>query len=374
MTSHHRHITICLLLAVSFMAAFTATANTAPRKKKTGPKTEWIDKVHDFGAFDESLGRVTCLFRAVNTGDEPLVVVSARANCGCTRPQYPTHPIAPGDTLTVSVAYDALGRPGRFEKKVYIVTNTEEQSTLSIRGTVIGTSNSLRGRYPVEIGSIRLATTVMPFGEIKKGRTGKHTMKAYNASHDSITPVVSGTPAYIKTIVEPATVGPGEQFVIFATFDSGRCPVWGIVNDSIRVSDGRGASSAVNTVAIVKEDFSTMKDEDRNKAPQATLSRTTLDFGRFGRTAQPLHMTFTITNTGQSPLIVRRLHTPDKAVTATISSTTIKSGKEATVKVTADPALIADGELLNARITLITNAPSAPSQTVRVVGEPTATP
>lgn len=32
-------------------------------------------------------------------------------------------------------------------------------------------------------------------------------MKAYNASHDSITPVVSGTPAYIKTIVEPATVG-----------------------------------------------------------------------------------------------------------------------------------------------------------------------
>ncbi len=85
-------------------------------------------------------------------------------------------------------------------------------------------------------------------------------------------------------------------------------------------------------------------------------------------------MTFTITNTGQSPLIVRRLHTPDKAVTATISSTTIKSGKEATVKVTADPALIADGELLNARITLITNAPSAPSQTVRVVGEPTATP
>ena len=187
-------------------------------------------------------------------------------------------------------------------------------------------------------------------------------------------PVVSGTPAYIKTIVEPATVGPGEQFVIFATFDSGRCPVWGIVNDSIRVSDGRGASSAVNTVAIVKEDFSTMKDEDRNKAPQATLSRTTLDFGRFGRTAQPLHMTFTITNTGQSPLIVRRLHTPDKAVTATISSTTIKSGKEATVKVTADPALIADGELLNARITLITNAPSAPSQTVRVVGEPTATP
>lgn len=374
MISHHRIIRTCLLLAVILMAALTVTASTAPRKKKAGPKAEWIEKVYDFGAFDESLGRVTCRFQAVNTGDEPLVVVSARANCGCTRPQYPAHPIAPGDTLTVSVAYDASGRPGRFEKKVYIVTNTDEHSTLSIRGTVIGTSNSLRGRYPVEAGRMRLATTVMPFGEIKKGRTGKHTMKAYNASHDSITPTVSGLPAYIKAIVEPSTVGPGEQFVIFATFDTGRCPTWGIVNDSITVSDGSGAPSTVNTVAIVKEDFSSMKDEDREKAPQATLSRTAIDFGQFERTAKPMHMTFTVTNTGKNPLIVRRLHTPDRAVTTTISSTTIKAGKEATVKVTVDPSLIASGELLNARITLITNAPSAPSQTVRVVGEPTANP
>lgn len=361
-------------IAAAIVVSLAAAASPRPRKKPVGPKAEWIEKMYDFGAFDESLGRVTCRFQAINTGDEPLVVLSARANCGCTRPQYAPGPVAPGDTLTVSVAYDASGRPGRFEKKVYIVTNTEEQSTLSIRGTVIGTSNSLRGRYPVEIGDMRLGASVLPFGELKKGRTGKHTLRAYNASHDSIHPAVSMLPSYIKAIVEPSTVGPGEQFVIFATFDTEKCPTWGVVTDSISLSDGRGASDMASTVAIIKEDFSSMSIEDRERAPEATLSRTSLDFGRIERSAKPMVMNFTVTNTGKSLLTVRRLHTPDKAVKATISSTRIKPGKEATVSVAVDPGKIASDELLNARITLITNAPSAPSQTVRVVGEPIGKP
>lgn len=362
------------LLVMTIVMTLAAAASPRPRKKPAGPKAEWIEKTYDFGAFDESLGRVTCRFQAVNTGDEPLVVLSARANCGCTRPQYAAQPVAPGDTLTVSVAYDASGRPGRFEKKVYIVTNAEEQSTLSIRGTVIGTSNSLRGRYPVEVGKMRLGASVMPFGEIKKGRTGKHTLRAYNASHASIAPAVTGLPGYIKAIVEPSVVGPGEQFVIFATFDTDRCPTWGIVTDSITIADGQGSSSQISAVGIVKEDFSAMTYEERQKAPEATLSRTSLDFGRIERSGRPAVMKFTVTNTGHSTLTVRRLHTPDKAVKTSISSTSIKPGKEATVTVTVDPRLIAAGELLNARITLITNAPSAPSQTIRVVGEPVGNP
>lgn len=117
-----------------------------------------------------------------------------------------------------------------------------------------------------------------------------------------------------------------------------------------------------------------MSIEDRERAPEATLSRTSLDFGRIERSAKPMVMNFTVTNTGKSLLTVRRLHTPDKAVKATISSTRIKPGKEATVSVAVDPGKIASDELLNARITLITNAPSAPSQTVRVVGEPIGKP
>ena len=55
----------------------------------------WLEQKHDFGAFDEGLGTVYCDFRLVNTGNEPIAIINARANCGCTRPEYSRDPIAP---------------------------------------------------------------------------------------------------------------------------------------------------------------------------------------------------------------------------------------------------------------------------------------
>ncbi len=49
---------------------------------------EWLGTSHDFGAFDESMGVVETEFRFVNRGDEPVVILAARANCGCTTPRY----------------------------------------------------------------------------------------------------------------------------------------------------------------------------------------------------------------------------------------------------------------------------------------------
>lgn len=59
---------------------------------------EWTEKTHDFGAFDEELGVVYCHFGLINTGSEPLAILSARANCGCTKPEYSNDPVNPGDT------------------------------------------------------------------------------------------------------------------------------------------------------------------------------------------------------------------------------------------------------------------------------------
>lgn len=98
----NRHITA---ITVMFCAA-TFTSWCAP-------KLTWLESVHDFGAFSEDLGIVTCDIPFVNSGDEPLLITAARVTCGCTVADYPTDPIAPGDTATVTVKYNAIGRPGR---------------------------------------------------------------------------------------------------------------------------------------------------------------------------------------------------------------------------------------------------------------------
>ena len=88
----------------------------------------WLETTHDFGAFQEDLGPVSCQFRFVNTNPEPVAIVAARASCGCTTPQYPREAIAPGDTAVITVSYDPAKRrsalsgavqPGSSARKRY---------------------------------------------------------------------------------------------------------------------------------------------------------------------------------------------------------------------------------------------------------------
>lgn len=119
---------------------------TFPARAKGGDK-EWIEfkeKVYNFGNIREDGGPVRCSFDFDNTGDGSLVIISATAECGCTTPDYPKNPIAPGKKGKITVTYNPLGRPGGFDKVVTVKARTmgkskskTEKIRLKIRGTVI---------------------------------------------------------------------------------------------------------------------------------------------------------------------------------------------------------------------------------------------
>lgn len=96
--------------ALALLLLSIPAANAASQAK-------WLETSHDFGAFDEDMGRVSTDFRLVNTGNEPLIIYAARASCGCTIPSYTKEPIAPRDTATIKVVYDPAGRPGNLTRK-----------------------------------------------------------------------------------------------------------------------------------------------------------------------------------------------------------------------------------------------------------------
>lgn len=97
------------------------------------------EKTHNFGTISEQGGAVTHSFRFTNTGTAPLVIISATASCGCTRPTYPQKPIAPGKSGVIKVTYLPQGRPGVFDKKIKVRTSDPRQRklTLTITGTVV---------------------------------------------------------------------------------------------------------------------------------------------------------------------------------------------------------------------------------------------
>lgn len=94
-------------------------------------------KSHDFGTVKEADGEVSCEFDFQNTGDEPLVILDVRTSCGCTTPDYPRDPIAPGKMGKIKVTYNPNGRPGEFERTVKIFTNAKKRITLKVTGVVV---------------------------------------------------------------------------------------------------------------------------------------------------------------------------------------------------------------------------------------------
>lgn len=353
-----RHITVIAALA----AAIALPARESVR---------WSATTHNFGAFDEDAGRVSCNFTFVNTGTEPVSIIAARPSCGCTAPTFPTEAIAPGDSGTVTVTYDPAGRPGRFNKFVAVDFSFPDSRTkLYITGTVVGSAGSVEQRFPVDCGGpLKLNRNAVMFGEVDKNKMRTAFITAYNTGHDTLVPVVSSKPPYIDVQFEPEAVAPGEQTTVAFFFCSDRTPLYGLVTDSLSLSYNGGANQcAIPTVALVREDFSRLTPGQMTKAPVARLAENTLDFGTIGRGDDSISRTATISNLGKRTLEVRRVYTTDPGVEVSIDRTSIKKGKEALITVKVNPELL-PGAILNARISIITNDPANPTITLRAVGE-----
>lgn len=333
----------------------------------------WIEKTHDFGAFDENLGIVYCEFYLVNDGTEPLAILAARANCGCTRPEYSTSPVAPGDTAVIRVGYDPEGRPGKFTKQIRVECNAEPTRTmLTIRGTVIGASNTLRTRFPISVGEsgVKLRTTNIPYGKVYNGETSGQYIEGYNATSDTVRPYLTDLPKYLNAMIQPEAVGPGEQFIISTVLHAPRSE-WGTLTGSFIFHPDKGSSDSqeIETVAIVSEDFSRMTAKELADAPVIDADPVAIDLERISKTDKPLKRSFTITNKGKTPLVIRKISCPDPAVEVSLKETKVKPGKSVKAEVTIIPGKIEKDELLNARINIIANDPQRPSTMVRVVAE-----
>ena len=92
----------------------------------------------DMGTIPENKGPRAVTFTFTNIGDGNLVITSATAQCGCTRPEYSEAPVAPGKKATVKVTYTPKGRPGAFTKNVTVRLANAKRSKviLKIKGTV----------------------------------------------------------------------------------------------------------------------------------------------------------------------------------------------------------------------------------------------
>jgi hypothetical protein len=81
--------------------------------------------------------RVSHAFTFTNTGKNALVISKAIGSCGCTVPEWPKEPIAPGAKGKIDVVFNSENRLGKANKDVTVYANTEPAtSKVTLKGFV----------------------------------------------------------------------------------------------------------------------------------------------------------------------------------------------------------------------------------------------
>ena len=96
-----------------------------------GAKIKFDMEIWEFGEINEG-DVIDTVFTFTNVGKEPLIISNAKAGCGCTVPQWPKEPIAPGETGTIAVQFNSKGKPGTQNKPVTLTMNTTP-NTMKLR-------------------------------------------------------------------------------------------------------------------------------------------------------------------------------------------------------------------------------------------------
>lgn len=138
-------------LAFILFALMIALGFSSCRKKGELPKNVKLDTeilvdttevivldsaAYNFGEIMEG-DKAEHTFQLINTGAKNFIISRAEGSCGCTVPEYPKDPVAPGDTASIKVTFNSAGKHDEQNKTVTVHCNVASRSLmLYMRGFV----------------------------------------------------------------------------------------------------------------------------------------------------------------------------------------------------------------------------------------------
>ena len=137
-----KNLLILIVAAVSFASCQSSDSKSklTDEQKKNALKDssnyttiQWLDSTYkDLGKIKEGPD-VPISFRFKNTGTHTLIISDVTASCGCTIPEKPEKPIAPGEEDVIKAVFKSKGHPGPNRKDVHVLANSlpESSSTLT---------------------------------------------------------------------------------------------------------------------------------------------------------------------------------------------------------------------------------------------------
>jgi hypothetical protein len=348
------------------------TVSTKLYSQQSSPTYGFEADQFNFGKILEKDGKVQHDFLFTNKVQEPLIITNVRPSSGISVLQWTRSPVMKGETGTITVEFNPVNMPGRFNRSITVNTTGSPSSImLRLLGEVIPREKTPMELYPHEIGLLRLRSNHISFGQVSPGSARIDTLGVINLSGESLGLTFAGIPPHVTIKALPGILKPGEEGTIVAAYDASEIDDWGTVTHNFRILVN-GLSHGRNIVylsANIQEDFSTISDEERKQAAKIDFDNRVFDFGKL-KHGLTIEHDFIFTNSGMSDLVIRRVRSGCGCTAIEPQKTLLKPGESSSIKAVFSSQGFRGRQ--NKGITVISNDPASPNIVLRITGEVTA--
>lgn len=307
-----------------------------------------------------------------NKSRHAVILTDVRTDCGCTTARWVQGQlIEPGQRTTIRVTYDAQTL-GRFQKGLRIYTQERtgtKETSVWIKGNVFTEVIDYTQDYPYAIGEgIYLTDSTVEFDDVKHGERPQQQLRIVNGTKQNFEPTLMHVPSWLQVKCEPEVLRPGKSGVLTFTANAGAISRYGLTQTSVYVSrhlgDKVGHDNEVQVSLTMLPQVSGTAS-DLSRAPRVEVDSIVELSASGAKKARRIQGTVLVRNMGQSDLEVSRLQVYNLGLQVSLSRSTIKPGKSATLRVSGWAAddLRFKGRR---RILLITNDPVRPKITIDV--------
>lgn len=277
----------------------------------------------------------------------------------------------PGDSGRIGVAYDPLGRPGPFVKKVVVYSNAPASpTTLTIKGSVSTLGGVERGTYAIKIGSAEFSSDHLNYPTTSILSRADLQLTVNNPTEKAIQVRIGELPKYVQIDNPSRKLEAFEPAEFSLSLNPNGIDHPGIYTDELAVivteADGSEAKGTIKLSAVLVDDFS---GKDFQNAPRLEL-RTYFDFGQISPDRKAFEQQIELKNVGAETLIIHTTESQEAAIqvvgfTPGLSIAPQES-KNLTLRINPSVMQKEGKTSISSNVAILCNAPSGPLRYIKV--------
>jgi len=316
---------------------------------------------YDFGNVEAKAGALSHVFAFENTGNDTLLIQLVRVSDPALTASCDKMRLGPGEKSALTVTFTPKNENGAIQSFVSLRSNDADFPVrqITLKAVVAAGARTFLDDFPEVIGNLRFKAKHIAFDQLKNTEIRTDTFRVYNAGKKPIAMQVKTPPPYLTWTIKPATLAPGKSGFIIVRYDTPKSGNWGLNYEPypLTTDDSLNPDKTLSLGVNIVEDFSVLKEEQRNNPPKIEFAETTYEFGDLKQGVKVTH-DFVFKNTGKADLVIHRTKPSCGCTIADPEKTVLKPGESSFIRVNYNTAGLLGEQ--HKSVMVISNDPATP--------------